>query len=788
VSSGVANAVSKQIPKPNVLQMLNWPQITAFIEVNPGLSAAMAGMVLSAGYVLLMYSTKLGDIKPGVQAFVLSALIHLTMAAFWGSLAVPDRLAADAGGETALEEELSVPIRKVVVDDEEATPDQNGGGQSSVFNRLPTTQKEEFDRKQETVADSVVLENPERTPETMTPEQGPVPDLPQEKDVTEAAPEPAQIAEPTKRDAADAKVEIAEETSESRPEVLLSNTSPSREVASRKGTESADVQREVRPGQLLDAKVTVQMSKQPVVGRDLVDENSTVRRPTEVKVTPRKAGASPNVVEFNDPGTQEGQSDRDVPVTPKFVRVGPSTTRSSEQSTVERKRVLEFPRGNDQSAQRQVASLSPGMSRNTGSETERPTLARPSFNTIPQRPGAFKPEAYKLRNLRQRQMVALKHGATQESERAVELSLQWLARHQNPEGFWDADGFDAQCPAGDRCWGKAGRGNPAEVDRVNAPHDRIALETAGQQADTGLTALVVLTFLGAGYTQEEGQYADNVDRAIRWMIRQQTSDGYLGGHASHYERMYCHGMVTYALGEACGMMLIAERDDPQLRQALNKGVQYIVSMQNPRDGGWRYLDGHIAKQESDMSMFGWQLMALKSAEIAGIPIPDATRDGLERFLTKICQGPRKGLASYRLGEKPKPSMTAEALFCRQVMGVRRNTPSSEEAIEFLAQFPPKPEGQDLYYWYYGTLAIYQYGGEPWARWNGQIRDTFVATQKKTGHAAGSWDPRDNWSRHGGRLYSTALSTLCLEVYYRFLPLYQEHDRKLEPRPAPVSVD
>jgi hypothetical protein len=271
------------------------------------------------------------------------------------------------------------------------------------------------------------------------------------------------------------------------------------------------------------------------------------------------------------------------------------------------------------------------------------------------------------------------------------------------------------------------------------------------------------------------------------MIRQQLANGYLGGKASHYEQMYCHGMATYALGEACGMLDNPEHDDPNLRRAVIKAVKYIAAMQNPRDGGWRYLDGHLAKQESDMSMFGWQLMALKSAEIAGVPIPEKTRDGLEAFLTKIGQGKHFGLASYRLNEKPKASMTAEALFCRQVLGVRRNAPSNREAIEFLAQFPPKPEGQDLYYWYYGTLAIYQYGGQPWAEWNDRLRDNLVATQRKTGHAAGSWDPRDNWSRHGGRLYSTALSTMCLEVYYRFLPLYQEHDRKVEERAISKTV-
>lgn len=54
-----------------------------------------------------------------------------------------------------------------------------------------------------------------------------------------------------------------------------------------------------------------------------------------------------------------------------------------------------------------------------------------------------------------------------------------------------------------------------------------------------------------------------------------------------------------------------------LAALLAKAVQYILDVQNPKDGGWRYLPG----QRGDMSMFGWQLMALRGAEVAGIGIP-----------------------------------------------------------------------------------------------------------------------------------------------------------------------
>ena len=743
------------------------------MQTNPGLFAATVGLIISSSYVLLMVVTRLGDIKPGVQSFILSGLIHLVMALFWGSVVIP-------GGKVV---KRSVPdpmvIRQVIVDDQDS-PDVQGAGKQEVWDKAPAPQKEDFTRIDALPNESMPLETPEKTRETVDPIKGSLPELPQAADVEVMAPEPAQVAEPAKRNAADQLVDIAEDTAESRPDVVLNNTAPARELATRVGVVADEVERQPRQGRAPNANVTVQMSAQPATSTDLLDENATQRKQVEVPLTERRNKAAASSIEIDDAGVPEGAATGAVvagsPNPSKFTRAGLPAARNDVAGTVERSRTTDRPEGNDLRAPA-MASLSTGATRDVSPKSDRPGISRPSFNAIPQRQSAKVPDTYRLRNLPQRQKVAVQLGATQDSERAVELSLKWLALHQSPEGYWDADGFDANCPERDRCWGRAGKGNPEEVEKINNPVDRLALESAGQQADTGLTALVVLTFLGAGYTHEEGIYADQIDRAIRWMIRQQQSNGYLGGKASHYERMYCHGMATYALGEACGMM--ADTDsDPQLREALTKAVGFIVAMQNPNDGGWRYMDGHLPRQEGDMSMFGWQLMALKSSQIAGIEVPEDTQAGMVKFLKRISGGERRGLASYRFGEAPKASMTAEALFSRQMLGMKRDNPSSQEAIEYLIKHPPRQTEQDLYYWYYGTLAMYQYGGEPWRKWNDQLRDTLVATQRKTGHAAGSWDPRDNWSQHGGRLYSTALSSLCLEVYYRFLPLYQLNNSPL----------
>jgi hypothetical protein len=164
-------------------------------------------------------------------------------------------------------------------------------------------------------------------------------------------------------------------------------------------------------------------------------------------------------------------------------------------------------------------------------------------------------------------------------------------------------------------------------------------------------------------------------------------------------------------------------------------------------------------------------MALKSAELAGIPMPRATRNGLIRFLRSVSAGAHGGLASYRPNEPVSRPMTAEALVCWQFLGMPRENPAGDEAGDYLLGELPGQGQANLYYWYYATLGMYQLQGTHWQRWNDALRATLLDAQRAAGPLAGSWDPSTVWGGYGGRVYTTALATLCLEVYYRFLPLY-----------------
>ena len=343
-------------------------------------------------------------------------------------------------------------------------------------------------------------------------------------------------------------------------------------------------------------------------------------------------------------------------------------------------------------------------------------------------------EAYARREPAQRDEVLLQMGGNSATEDAVSLALRWLAAHQSDDGHWDGQDFDARCG---HCDGQT-----------------------DYDVNVALTGLSLLCFLGAGHTQiEAGPYQDNVQRALDWLLKQQRPDGDL----RRGETMYSQGIATLALSEAYGMT-----SDPLLGDGVHRAVDFIVQARNRVTGGWRYEPG----DPGDTSVLGWQIMALKSADLAGVPVPAEAFASAKRWLVSV-ESPRyPGLYAYQPGQRPTPAMTAEGMFVQQLLGTPRDDPRMAASIEFLAHFLPDWERRlNTYYWYYSTLAHFHHHGAPWERWNERLQRELLANQVTVGPAAGSWPPGGEWAPIGGRVYQTAICTLMLEVYYRYLPLY-----------------
>jgi hypothetical protein len=173
------------------------------------------------------------------------------------------------------------------------------------------------------------------------------------------------------------------------------------------------------------------------------------------------------------------------------------------------------------------------------------------------------------------------------------------------------------------------------------------------------------------------------------------------------------------------------------------------------------------------------MMALASAQRAGIDVPAHTWARVSRFLRSVRRGHHGGLASYRPDGPPSASMTAEAFYCHQLLhdisGEPLHDAASTEATKSLLASLPTRERINLYYWYYASLALHRHceSSEPaaaaWRTWNDALSQVLLSTQQAQGENAGSWNTNTVWGGYGGRVYTTAMAAMCLEVYYRYAP-------------------
>jgi hypothetical protein len=347
---------------------------------------------------------------------------------------------------------------------------------------------------------------------------------------------------------------------------------------------------------------------------------------------------------------------------------------------------------------------------------------------------------FALRSPEARKELAEVMGGMKASEEAVERGLVWIAQHQNPDGSWSLNRFNRNCK-----------------HRKCSGHGQVNSDTAG-------TALALLPFLGAGYTHRQGKYQDTVERGLKWLLETQKDNGDLLSKGSA-QPMYSQGLATIVLCEAYGMT-----NDPRLKDPAQKAIDFIVRAQSSRKGGWRYRPGI---NDSDTSVMGWQMMALKSGEMAGLTYPEKTIHGIERWLASV-EGnkPVGGVFGYQ-GRSPSPAMTAQGLLCLQFLGrTPAHSPRLQAGIAYLARRLPKNNQETSYYWYLATQVMYHMQGDVWRTWEDHLREILLKQQIKTGSMAGTWNIRDNWERAGGRLYATSLRLLMLEVRYRHLPLYR----------------
>ncbi|HEX5136749.1 MAG TPA: prenyltransferase/squalene oxidase repeat-containing protein [Planctomycetota bacterium] len=348
------------------------------------------------------------------------------------------------------------------------------------------------------------------------------------------------------------------------------------------------------------------------------------------------------------------------------------------------------------------------------------------------------------------------NGGSELTENAVEQGLRWLAAHQDvdADGRWDCDRFMKHDPPGQRCDGAG-----------EAFHD------------VGVTGLAVLAFLRAGYLDREdrkgSKYWEHVRAGLNYLLRCQTEDGLFGTRVEK-SFLYGHAIATLAVSEA-----FWRTRSPRYKVPAQRGLDYIARARNPYFA-WRY---EPRSGENDTSVTSWCVLALKEGKYAGLDIDPDAFEGARMWVDKMTD-PRSGRVGYnvagglparplekesRFPAEKSQSMTAAGILTRIEVGEDpRTSDPVRKGVELCLKCPPAWETDgsiDMYYWFFGTMALREAGGASWAAWNEALKAAVLPHQRADENCAGSWDPAGVWGEEGGRVYATALMVLVLDQYW-----------------------
>ncbi len=321
-------------------------------------------------------------------------------------------------------------------------------------------------------------------------------------------------------------------------------------------------------------------------------------------------------------------------------------------------------------------------------------------------------------------------GGSAETEAAVEKALDWLTKNQKDDGHWE--------------------------------------ETSSKVAHTGLAILCYLSY-GVVPTDDSVKpteempemkiHAEALSKGLNWLKDQVSESGDMrdGG------RMYDQSIGTLALGEAYGIT-----GNEKLRLPLERATSLLIEAQNPKTGGWRYQPHSTT---TDLSVSGWVIMALRSAEMARVILRNNTIGKSEEFLDSVGAGKHKGKYGYK-SPVPTDTMTAVGMYCQQLFGAKPNSYRQIESAAHINLHLPDEKQENYYYWYYGMLATFLHGGEVWYEWNEKMKPIFLEKQNEDG----SWKAEGRRAKKEGTHITTCWAALSLTVYYRYLPMMNGYRR------------
>ena len=311
------------------------------------------------------------------------------------------------------------------------------------------------------------------------------------------------------------------------------------------------------------------------------------------------------------------------------------------------------------------------------------------------------------------------------ADAAVENALKFMAGKQREDGSWSS-----------------GYGGP----------------------NAGVSSLALLAFMANGNTPERGRYSDVVAKGLDYILKLPERGGILMDRPSHGP-MYSHGITTIMLAEVYGMTKSEE-----VKKRLDDAVKLILNAQRvnkggSNKGGWRYQH---TSGDSDISVTGWQLVALRSAKNCDLAVPkEAIEDAIGYI--KRCAHPSGGFG-YQPGGVPQQARTGTGVLALQLCGLY-DDPLVIKGAKYLKQNPLQWNSEHFFYaLYHASNAMFQAGGEYWEFWKKHIEKLLLEKVQNDGSWPGS--PDDSNANTAGPIYMTAMATLALSIENRYLPIYQ----------------
>jgi squalene cyclase len=312
---------------------------------------------------------------------------------------------------------------------------------------------------------------------------------------------------------------------------------------------------------------------------------------------------------------------------------------------------------------------------------------------------------------------------TPKLEDAVEKALAWLAKSQSKDGSWGAEG------------------------------------TPQGEYQMAMTSLAGLALVSAGHQPERGKYGRNISRAIEFVLKHVSNDGFITS-GNDGRPMYGHGFAMTFLAEVYGSAANSDVD-ARIKAALIKAVRKTQQAQS-NQGGW-YYSPNSGADEGSVTIT--QVQALRAARNAGIDVPEKTMKSAIQYLHN-CQNADGGIRySVAGGQQSTVALTAAGAEVFLMAGEYK-AKDAERAVEYLKKNlnPRETMGyHDFYTNFYGAQAMFQIGGDYWVRYFTAMRERLLSSQTSDG----------SWRGDVGATYSTSIGVMICCLPYRYLSIFQK---------------